>query len=64
MKIVWCDNFDREGPGNNERVVAYNINSEREAKAMLQGLLVTCPAHGSDWYKIVPDDYRLRVFRP
>ena len=56
MKIVWCDNFDRDNVS--ERVVAENIKYQKEADAMLQGLRGTCTGNGPNWYKIEQDDYQ------
>ena len=62
MKIVWCDNFDRDDVS--ERVVAENVKYQQEADAMLKGLRGTCTNEGPNWYKIETDDYKPREWKP
>lgn len=62
MKIVWCDNFDREYIS--ERVVAENIANDHEANIMLKALRATCSMHDANWYKLVADDYKVRRLEP
>jgi hypothetical protein len=63
MKIVWTDNFDRETVS--ERVVAEGIRSRREGEVMLDALRATNRDPGDpNWYKLVEDDYVLRLFDP
>lgn len=58
MKIVHTDNFDRETVP--ERIVAENIQNRTEGNLMLSVLQARCSNTGSDWYKLVDDDYVLR----
>lgn len=62
MKIIWCDNFDRETVS--ERLVADNIQSLREGELMLEALTKTCTETGSNWYRLEPDDYVLYKWEP
>lgn len=62
MKIVWCDNFDRENM--DERIVAENIQNKRDAELMLNALLATVHDRSEHTYKLVADDYVLWKFKP
>lgn len=57
MKIVAVDNSARESVA--DRLVAEGIRNEQEGETMLKALQATCSEHGSTWYQLKPDDYRL-----
>lgn len=55
MKIICTDNYARESVA--DRLVAENINSDREANFMLAALKST--AYETDFYQLVADDYQI-----
>lgn len=57
MKIIWTDGFNRESVA--DKLVAENVR-EHEGKIMIKALESACKGGDeSDWYMLVPDDYRL-----
>ena len=60
MKVIRVDNFDREGPGHDDKVEASNL-SEEEARALAKKLNEQRGGEES-YYRAVPDDYKLQVF--
>jgi len=65
MKIIRCDNYDREGPGHDDVLVASGITSIKEAKVMLDALREKCrPAESEHYYQLHEDAYVLKEFKP
>ena len=62
--IIRVDNYDREGPDGDERVIASGITDERLGKLMLDALQDDSERPDRDWYRLVPDDHVLREFIP
>lgn len=61
IRIVWCDNFDRDTV--DDRLVA-TFERAVEANICLVALQAMCTESGEDWYKIVPPDYKLKKWGP
>lgn len=65
MKIISCDNFDREGPLGDEYLVASCIEDSIQADVMCQALNDRLSGdHAQRYYRVVPDSHVLREFRP
>lgn len=64
MKIIQVDNFDREGPGYDDRFVAMVVDPH--IAEHIVSLLNSEHKHPEDdcFYKVVPNDYKLRRFEP
>lgn len=62
MRIIKCDVLDRDGPGYDDIVVAYTFNLER-AKRVCKKLNEE-NANEEIFYKLVDDDYVLKIFKP
>lgn len=62
MKIIRCDNFNRETVS--EGLVAENIKYEREAQIMLKALQDSAHNNSPDWYRLEQDDYVLYKWEP
>ena len=60
-KIIQVDNYDREGPGHDDRLVA-NIQSETTARQIVKLLNDDVDPRSEIYYQVVPSDYKLRVF--
>jgi len=63
VKIISVDNYDHEGPGYDDKLIADNIVSEDLAKTMCMALNGT-RANEDRYYKVVPSDYVLKEFQP
>ena len=63
MKVIRTDNYDDEGPRGTQYVVRENLDEEAGRKLVDE---LNNDRHRSDfdWYKLVPDDYKLFVFEP
>ena len=61
MKIIHIDGFDREGPLGDDSLVCDNVN-EFYGKRIVKWLCSSCG--DADWFKLVPDDYKLKKFEP
>lgn len=57
MKIIWTDGLNRDNIA--DRLVATGIANEREGKLMLESLRISVAGDDTEWYEMVPDDYRL-----
>jgi len=66
VKIIQVDNFDRETIGvSDDRLVAENIEHESLAKVMCEALNKKYSAEFSSvFFRVVNDDYELRIFEP
>jgi len=65
MKIICVDNFNREGPGHDDKLVA--IVEEPFWGEMIVVLLNTKydrDPNNPDFFKLVEDDYKLYKFEP
>lgn len=60
MKIITVDNHGKDYV--TERVVAENIQNEREAEIILDALRNRVSEFSDDWYELKPDDYQPYVF--
>lgn len=64
MKLIQTDNFDREGPGHDDRLLVY-INNPNVAKEVARLLNDDCDDPYCDvFFKAVPNDYKLKKFEP
>jgi hypothetical protein len=64
VKIISVDNFDREGPGHDDSLVADNVSSGY-IKTMVQALNESHSGNGAQrFFRAVEDDYELQVFEP
>ena len=65
MMIICVDNFNREGPGYDDRVVATGAFTNKEAETAVSALnaLDKSPM-AQKFYKVVPMDYKLYKFKP
>jgi hypothetical protein len=65
MWIVRTDNYGRSGevPGQDERRVLF-LQDPIIAKKVVELLNIDGPTGGPDYYRVVPDNYKLRVFEP
>ncbi len=59
MKVICKDNFDREHI--NDRLICDKLN-QKQADAV--ALALNSVAAFDDFYLVVPDDYKLREFKP
>jgi hypothetical protein len=65
VKIVCVDNFNREGPGHDDTLVASEITSQRWADIMCEALNKKLSgSRASEFFRVVDDDYELQVFEP
>lgn len=63
MRIVYTDNFCRDYV--DESFVNLPPMSESVAERIVEILRTNCTSNVSpDWWKVVPDDYEPRRFRP
>jgi hypothetical protein len=66
MKIICVDNFNREGPGYDDKLIAGSITEPTLGKSIVDFLNATYGS-GEDnpyFFKLVEDDYKLQVFEP
>lgn len=61
MKIVACDNFDRDNVS--EYVVAEGLNEE-DAKEKCNAMNAEQDEHADRFYRVFPDDYVPFVWEP
>lgn len=65
MKIICSDNFGREGPGHDDKLVAENITDVEDGPVMADALNVKFGGEQSPYYyRVVDDDYKLQIFEP
>lgn len=65
MKIISCDNFDREGAIGDEHLVADNIANATQAVVMCEALNARFSGdHAQRYYRVVPDSHVLKEFKP
>lgn len=63
MKIVRIDNFDREGPGYDDKLIAENVH-EHYGKKIVNLLNNGEHRESSDFYTLQEDEYKLKEFQP
>ncbi len=63
MKVICRDNYDREGPGYDDVLIAINL-TEEQARELASTLNTRVDPDGSNFYMVAPDDYKLRKFEP
>jgi hypothetical protein len=63
MKLITTDNFDREGPEGNDKLIAENVSLYWGTK-IVKLLNQNTPKDGSDYFRVVEDDYKLKEFQP
>lgn len=63
MKVIRTDNYDDEGPRGTQLVMASEVGEE-DGKRIVDRLNADPRRSDFDWYKLVPDDYELFVFKP
>lgn len=64
MKVIQTDNFNREGPGFDDILIAEGL-SETQAKAIVKALRMMRRDKDYDpWFVAVEDNYKLQVFKP
>lgn len=61
MKIIAVDNFNREGPGFDNRFL-FSIRDERLAEEIVR--LMNTEDHGETFFRAVPDNHVLQRFEP
>jgi hypothetical protein len=65
MKIISVDNLDREGWQGDEVLIAENVPSDRYARIMCEALIQKlCLQDDDRFYRVVPDDHKLKKFEP
>ena len=62
-KIIAVDNFDREGPGFDDRLVVF-VRDVVRAQKIVDLLNEEVGGHSPIYYKVVPNDYKLKTFVP
>lgn len=63
MKIIAVDNYDRQGPGYDDRLVAENV-SKPMADRIVTLLNGSLNEHSEEFFRAVDDDYKLQEFEP
>jgi hypothetical protein len=63
MKIIRTDNYDDEGPRGTQHVVRENLD-EATGRRLIDELNDDSRRSDYDWFRLVPDDYKLFVFEP
>lgn len=63
MKIIRVDSFNREGPGYDDVLMAENVKAEF-AYRIVTALNQTSTFYSHEFFRAVPDDYKLKVFEP
>jgi len=61
MKIIVVDNFDREGPGSNDGLIAENVSLYWGTR-IVELLNMDTPENGDDYFRLVEDSYKLKKF--
>jgi hypothetical protein len=66
MKIIKVDNLDREGPGHDDVLIAQEVDRfwGSPMVEMLNARAEARDPDADDFFKLVPDDYKLREFAP
>lgn len=62
-RIVCKDNFDREGPGHDERFILWPM-PEEDARAICAILNKRGGDYAPHFFDVKPFDYKLRTFEP
>lgn len=62
MKIIAVSNHNSET--QSDRLVAENIRSEVEAEKIADGLNDSVTDNSPDFYRAVPDEYKLYIWEP
>jgi hypothetical protein len=65
MMIIQVDNHNREGPGYDDHVVCTGVD-EHWGHKILELLIEDCRYQDNldHYYRLVPNDYKLKVFAP
>jgi hypothetical protein len=63
MKLIRVDTYDDEGPRGTQRVIRENLD-ESEGRELVDVFNNNPRRCDVDWYRLVPDDYKLFVFEP
>lgn len=63
MKIICVDNYDREGPGHDDKLIATTV-PESTGKIIVNLLNKQTDPLGEGYYRLVEDDHELRRFEP
>jgi len=65
MKIILVDNFNREGPGHDDKLIA-KVTDKFWGERIVELLNAWSQRdpHTSDFFKLVEDDYKLYRFEP
>jgi len=65
MKIISVDNLDRDNWNGDEFVVAEGITNDEHARVMCEALIEKlCVRDDDRFYRVVPDNHRLKRFEP
>jgi len=64
MKVIRIDSYDDEGPRGTERLVVGPGLSQTEADELTKKLNESPDRIDYDYFRTVPDDYELWVFKP
>jgi len=63
MKVIKVDNYNREGPGYDDKLVAENLTT-KEAMELAKERNSDPTRPDFDWFKVVEDDYKLYEWAP
>jgi hypothetical protein len=63
MKVIRVDNYDDEGPRGTQRVIRSGLLLA-QAEDLCRKLCNDPNRSDYDWFRVVPDDYKLFVFAP
>jgi hypothetical protein len=65
MKIIMVDNFNREGPGHDDKLIAMTQESfwGKIIVTLLNAQYDKDP-NNPDFFKLVEDDHKLQEFKP
>lgn len=62
MMLIQVDNFDREGPGHDDKLLLY-INNEEKAHEIARLINEDCDDPNCNvFFKAVPNNYKLKRF--
>ena len=65
MKIIMVDNFNREGPGHNDKLIVGAVDKWwGETIVSLLNDHHSKDPNNPDFFKLVEDDYKLYKFEP